>query len=120
MRSRITLWGLSSLAQHCAHLTDLQMNFDATPIPEWGCALATYQPQTILRHISVAISRIWTAAAVTAFISRISPNATVDCYPSGGDRELEEAEMYLRKWKEVKILKDTRARRNDAAEVNEI
>ncbi|KAJ6523266.1 hypothetical protein DFH09DRAFT_1330144 [Mycena vulgaris] len=88
-----------SLVQHCAHLSGLEMAFDATSIPEWDCALATYPPQTMPRYISVAISRIWAAPAVATFISGILPNATVDCYPYDDGHGLEEEEMYGAKQK---------------------
>ncbi|KAJ6587513.1 hypothetical protein DFH09DRAFT_1074744 [Mycena vulgaris] len=113
-RSRITLKGLSFFAEYSPHLSTLEMDFDATSVPEWDVSAATTPPQTSLAHVFVEHCPIATPGPVAAFISRIFPNAAIDCWDDGLELG-SEAEISFRRWQEVRhILQETRARGEDA------
>ncbi|KAJ6579641.1 hypothetical protein DFH09DRAFT_1030272 [Mycena vulgaris] len=103
LRPRITLKGLTSLAHRCPHLLRLEMDFDATSVPEVAGAGATNISQSSLRTIVVAIFPITTPGPVAAFISRVFPKAEIVCSPFGLslDPGSEEVALYARRWKEV-------------------
>ncbi|KAJ6587534.1 hypothetical protein DFH09DRAFT_1274461 [Mycena vulgaris] len=71
-----------------------------------------------LSDIFVGFSPIVTAGPVAAFISKLFPNADVDCWPYADDLVYgREAQIYACQWEKVQdILKEIRMRRDDSDE----
>ncbi|KAJ6486305.1 hypothetical protein DFH09DRAFT_1377839 [Mycena vulgaris] len=97
------------------HLSFVELNFDATSVPD---ATETTPCQTSLSDIYVGFSPIVTAGPVAAFISKLFPNADVDCWPYANDLEYgREAQIYACQWEKVQdVLKEMRTRRDNSDE----
>ncbi|KAJ7143909.1 hypothetical protein C8R44DRAFT_915720 [Mycena epipterygia] len=103
-RPRTTLHGLSAFAQHCPHLSSLNIAFDATVVPERDEPGVVRVSQTALKDIRVADSwPITMPGPVASFISAIFSEAEVETWCDAEDLVpgSEEAE-YLSRWEEVK------------------